>query len=103
MLAVGSTTPRNLDVRFIAATNVPLETAVREGRFRQDLYYRLTEFTIAVPPLRERADDILLLAKRFREEASLELCRPVAAISEEAARLLRGAQPGRATCASCAT
>jgi DNA-binding NtrC family response regulator len=95
VLAVGSTTPRNLDVRFIAATNVPLESAVREGRFRQDLYYRLTEFTIIVPPLRERADDILLLAKRFREEASLELCRPVAAISEEAARILRAhAWPG---------
>jgi DNA-binding NtrC family response regulator len=95
VLAVGSTTPRNLDVRFIAATNVPLETAVREGRFRQDLYYRLTEFTIVVPPLRERADDILLLAKRFREEASLELTRPVAAISEDAGRLLRAhAWPG---------
>jgi DNA-binding NtrC family response regulator len=89
VMAVGSTTPRKLDVRFIAATNVPLETAVREGRFRQDLYYRLTEFAIVVPPLRERADDILVLAKRFREEASLELCRPVAAISEEAGRMLR--------------
>ncbi len=89
VLAVGSTTPRNLDVRFIAATNVPLETAVREGRFRQDLYYRLTEFTIVVPPMRDRADDIVLLANRFRQEASLELCRPVAAISDEAARILR--------------
>jgi DNA-binding NtrC family response regulator len=89
VLAVGSTTPRNLDVRFIAATNAPLESAVKEGRFRQDLYYRLTEFTIQVPPLRERTDDILVLARRFREEASLELCRPVAGISEDAARLLR--------------
>ena len=85
-MAVGSTVARQLDVRFIAATNVPLETAVREGKFRQDLFYRLTEFTIQVPPLRERADDILLLAQRFREEASLELRRPVAAISEEACR-----------------
>ena len=102
VLAVGSTTPRNLDVRFIAATNLPLETAVREGRFRQDLYYRLTEFAIVVPPLRERADDILLLAKRFREEASLELCRPVAAISEEAGRIC-APTPGRGTSASCAT
>jgi transcriptional regulator with GAF, ATPase, and Fis domain len=55
-----------------------------------------------VPPLRDRADDILLLAKRFREEASFELCRPVAAISDEAARSC-ATTPGRATCVSCAT
>jgi DNA-binding NtrC family response regulator len=89
LMSVGSTTARNLDVRFIAATNVPLETAVREGKFRQDLFYRLAEFTIAIPPLRDRGDDVLLLARRFREEASLELRRPVAAISEEASRALK--------------
>jgi DNA-binding NtrC family response regulator len=89
LMAVGSTVSRQLDVRFIAATNVSLETAVKEGRFRQDLFYRLAEFTIMVPPLRERGDDVLLLARRFREEASLELRRPVAAISEDACRVLR--------------
>jgi DNA-binding NtrC family response regulator len=89
VLAVGATVARHLDVRFIAATNTPLETAVKEGRFRQDLFYRLAEFTILVPPLRERGDDVLLLARRFREEASLELRRPVAAISEDACRVLR--------------
>ena len=89
LMAVGATVARQLDVRFIAATNVSLETAVKEGKFRQDLFYRLAEFTIQVPPLRERGDDVLLLARRFREEASLELRRPVAAISEDACRVLR--------------
>jgi DNA-binding NtrC family response regulator len=89
VMAVGATIARHLDVRFVAATNIPLETAVKEGRFRQDLFYRLAEFTILVPPLRERGDDVLLLARRFREEASLELRRPVAAISEDACRVLR--------------
>jgi DNA-binding NtrC family response regulator len=95
VLSVGSTAPRNLDLRFVAATNVPLDVAVREGRFRQDLYYRLTEFTIVVPPLRERGEDILLLARRFREEASVELRRAVGSISEEAGHLLKSyAWPG---------
>jgi DNA-binding NtrC family response regulator len=89
LMAVGATVARQLDVRFIAATNVSLETAVKEGKFRQDLFYRLAEFTIQVPPLRERGDDVLLLARRFREEATLELRRPVAAISEDACRVLR--------------
>jgi DNA-binding NtrC family response regulator len=89
LMAVGATVPRQLDVRFVAATNISLETAVKEGKFRQDLFYRLAEFTIQVPPLRERGDDVLLLARRFREEASLELRRPVAAISEDACRVLR--------------
>jgi DNA-binding NtrC family response regulator len=89
LMPVGATVARPIDVRFIAATNVPLENAVREGKFRQDLYYRLAEFTIVIPPLRERNDDVALLAGRFREEASLELRRPVAGISEEAARILR--------------
>ena len=89
LMSVGATVPRPIDVRFIAATNVPLENAVREGKFRQDLYYRLAEFTIVIPPLRERGDDVVLLARRFREEASMELRRPVAGISEDAARVLK--------------
>jgi DNA-binding NtrC family response regulator len=89
VMALGATSARNLDVRFIAATNASLEQAVRDGRFRQDLYYRLQEFRIGVPALRERPEDILGLANRFRAEASLELRRPVAAISEEAAGLLK--------------
>jgi two-component system nitrogen regulation response regulator GlnG len=77
-----------VNVRVIAASNLPLETAMRAGRFRQDLYYRLNEFTVSLPPLRKRPEDIACLAKRFLEEAGMELKRPARAISEEAAQLL---------------
>lgn len=56
------------DVRFVCATNVPLKVAVREGKFRKDLYYRLNNFTIYLPPLRERTDDIPLLSQHFLEK-----------------------------------
>jgi DNA-binding NtrC family response regulator len=89
VLPLGATAARTVDVRFVAATNVPLEEAVRAGTFRQDLYYRLAEFTIAVPPLRERREDIAPLASRFREEASVELRRPVGGMEPEAVEVLR--------------
>jgi len=80
--------------RIIAASNVPLEREVRAGRFRQDVYYRLNEFGITLPPLRER-DDILHLANEFLPEASMELGRPCRKISEAAAQvLLRYPWPG---------
>jgi DNA-binding NtrC family response regulator len=84
-----------VDVRIIAAANVPLDRETRAGRFRQDLYYRLNEFVILVPPLRERTDDIIGLAERFLAEASLELHRPIRGISPEAVQvLLRYHWPG---------
>src|SRR5947199_926271 len=83
-----------VDVRIVAASNVPLEREVRAGRFRQDVYYRLNEFGITMPPLRER-DDILHLANEFLPEASMELGRPCRKISEAAAQvLLRYPWPG---------
>ena len=76
-------------VRIIAASNVPLEQEVRLGRFRADVYYRLNEFAITLPPLRDR-DNILQLATGFLEEASIELDRPCRRISEAAAQVLLG-------------
>src|SRR5205807_153401 len=91
---LGGTQPVAVQVRFIAASNVPLEREVRAGRFRQDVYYRLNEFAITLPPLRER-DNILHLANAFLAEASVELDRPCRKISEAAAQvLLRYLWPG---------
>jgi DNA-binding NtrC family response regulator len=84
-----------VDVRIVAASNVPLEREVEAGRFRQDLYYRISEFTIAVPPLRARPEDILSLAARFLDEAGMDLRRPVRGFAEDATeRLLAHPWPG---------
>jgi len=64
-IRVGSSKVQKTDVRVVAATNVNLLDAVREGRFREDLYYRLNTVPITVPPLRERGDDIYLLFRKF--------------------------------------
>jgi DNA-binding NtrC family response regulator len=87
---LGGRRPVPVDVRIIATSNVPLEREVRAGRFRQDLYYRINEFSITLPPLRERVEDILYLANRFLAEASREFGRPIHGVSEEAAQLLLG-------------
>src|SRR6202012_28962 len=67
---VGSNKPIKVDVRIIAATNRNLEDEVRAGRFRQDLFYRLSVVRVFLPPLRERADDLALLVKHFLAEAT---------------------------------
>src|SRR5438876_883306 len=91
---LGSKRPVRVAARIIAASNVPLEREVRAGRFRQDVYYRLNEFGITLPPLRER-DDILHLANEFLPEAGMELGRPCRKISDAAAQvLLRYHWPG---------
>ena len=84
---LGGTQPVGVDVRIVAAANVALEQEVRMGRFRPDVYYRLNEFSITLPPLRER-DNILQLADRFVAEASAELGRPCRTISDEAGQAL---------------
>ncbi len=92
---LGSKRPLHVVARIIAASNVCLEREVRAGRFRQDVYYRLNEFGITLPPLRERGDDILHLANEFLPEAGMELGRPCRKISEAAAQvLLRYRWPG---------
>ncbi len=78
---LGSPRPRRIDVRIVAATNVHLEEAIHKGRFREDLYYRLNEITIWLPPLRNRGSDIELLAEHFLNQFSKEYKRPVNSIS----------------------
>jgi DNA-binding NtrC family response regulator len=70
VMPVGGTSPIRVDVRFVAATNRELDQALRDGSFRQDLYYRLAVVTLKLPPLRERAADILLLAEEFLRKST---------------------------------
>jgi DNA-binding NtrC family response regulator len=85
---VGGSAEIEVDVRVIAATHRDLAAEVHEGRFRDDLYYRLNVINIRIPPLRERREDIPLLAQEFLDRLSHELGRPVSGISDEALRLL---------------
>jgi transcriptional regulator with GAF, ATPase, and Fis domain len=80
---VGAARPRRVDVRFLAATNRDLEQEVREGRFREDLLYRLNAITLRVPALRERRDDILPLFRHFLAEAAGKAGRSVPAVPAE--------------------
>lgn len=73
---LGSTTPIPLDVRFICATNADLLNLVAEGRFREDLYFRLSEMTLTLPPLRERPEDIAFFARKFYEDICAEIDVP---------------------------
>ncbi|MBL0218767.1 MAG: sigma 54-interacting transcriptional regulator [Myxococcales bacterium] len=78
---VGDTTTRKVDVRIIAATNRDLRIEAEEGRFRQDLYYRLSVFPISLPPLRERLEDIPLLATSFARKSAKQMGRPTPQIT----------------------
>jgi DNA-binding NtrC family response regulator len=79
----------NVDPRILVASNMELQDEVRQGRFRQDLFHRLNEFTIVIPPLRERRQDILVLARVFLEQARMELKKHIGGISGEAATVLQ--------------
>jgi len=87
-LRVGSSVPRRVNVRVIAATNKDLETEVRTGRFRADLYFRLRSVNLFVPPLRTRREDIPPLVEHFAEDLSARNSIPFAGFSPEAKELL---------------
>jgi transcriptional regulator with GAF, ATPase, and Fis domain len=85
---VGSTVERPIDVRIVAATNRPLEDEVAAGRFRRDLFFRLSAATVVIPPLRDRPLDLPLLARHFLGEARSRLGRPPLALTPAALALL---------------
>jgi DNA-binding NtrC family response regulator len=92
---VGATSPVEVDVRVLAAANQDLEQEVRNGNFRQDLFYRLNVIQIKLPPLRERPEDILLLAHHFLNKYSQEQSKSIEGFSPETAEyLIRHNWPG---------
>lgn len=94
-LKVGSSTVQRTNIRVVAATNVDMLGAVESGRFREDLYYRLSTVQIQVPPLRDRGNDIMLLARKFAQDFSERYSMPVVAFDDGArADMLHYRWPG---------
>lgn len=87
-IKVGSSQVQKCNVRIVAATNVDMARAVTEGRFREDLYYRLSTIQINVPPLRDRGDDILLLARKFAADFAEKYSTPELKLNDSARTLL---------------
>ncbi|MCR5709909.1 MAG: sigma-54 dependent transcriptional regulator [Bacteroidales bacterium] len=88
IVRVGGSEVRPVNIRLICATNMDLEALVREGRFREDLYYRINTVHIALPPLRERREDIVPLAQIFLERFAEKYHRPLTGIAPDAAQML---------------
>ena len=86
---LGGSADITVDVRIIAATNRDLEQQVRDGKFREDLYYRLNVLRIAMPPLRERGDDVVRLAEHYAQLFSKDFRKPVRGLTDDAKRALR--------------
>jgi len=91
VVPVGSSERRRVDVRVVAATNTDLEALVEKGRFRRDLYYRIAAFTLRVPPLRERREDIPALVELFVRRSAQEVGKRIPGVTVRALRLLREA------------
>ena len=90
VVRVGGSEAVPVNIRLICATNMDLEALVREGRFREDLYYRINTVHIALPPLRERKEDIVPLAELFLDRFALKYHRPIAGLSPDAGEKLKG-------------
>lgn len=88
IVRVGGRETISVDVRVVSATNVRLEQAIAEGRFREDLYYRLNVLTVPLPPLRERREDIELLAHHFLRQAAGQQGRAITGFTPEALQML---------------
>ncbi len=86
---VGDTRARNVDVRIIAATNKDLLARIKKGAFREDLFFRINVITIAVPPLRERGEDVLLLARRFAQRFAREYEKPTPEFTDRTLEAIR--------------
>lgn len=89
-IRVGSSKVRKTDVRVVAATNVDLPVAVKNGKFREDLYYRISTIPINIPPLRERKEDIPLLFRKFAADFAETYRMPAVKLTDEAIQLLEG-------------
>ncbi len=88
IIPVGSSTAQKINVRVVAATNVDIVEAVRTGRFREDLYYRLNQISIYLPPLRERKDDVPLLFRKFSSDVAEKYHMPPIVLTDEAKRMM---------------
>jgi DNA-binding NtrC family response regulator len=86
---LGSSRTQHVDVRILAATNRDLKSAIDEGQFREDLYYRLETFTLRIPPLRERGEDIELLAGYFLGQFGMQMGKSISGLSPEALQRLK--------------
>ena len=86
---VGSTKEIEVDVRLISATNENLPQAIEKGNFREDLYHRINEFTLRMPALKDRPEDILLFANFFLDQANRELERQIIGFDAEACRMIQ--------------
>lgn len=87
-IRVGSSKTQKTNVRVVAATNINLQTAIREGRFREDLYYRLNTVPVYVPALRERKDDIYILFRKFASDVAIQYRMPPVTLDPEARKML---------------